>query len=77
MFFHVESTFIVRANSEPTSISPFLILNHLQGYGVSMKNGLTYRQLVETVGIHPTSSEEIVNLSITKSSGEDAAAGGC
>jgi hypothetical protein len=64
-------------NSEPTSISPFLILNYFQGYGVSMKNGLTYRQLVETVGIHPTSSEEIVNLSITKSSGEDAAAGGC
>jgi len=49
----------------------------MQGYGVAMKNGLTYRQLVETVGIHPTSSEEIVNLSITKSSGEDAAAGGC
>jgi len=49
----------------------------MQGYGVSMKNGLTYRQLVETVGIHPSSSEEIVNLSITKSSGEDAAAGGC
>ncbi len=42
-----------------------------------MKTGLTYRQLVETVGIHPTSSEEIVTLSITKSSGEDAAAGGC
>jgi len=49
----------------------------MQGYGVSMKNGLTYRQLVETVGIHPSSSEEIVNLCITKSSGEDAAAGGC
>jgi len=49
----------------------------MQGYGVSMKNRLTYRQLVETVGIHPTSSEEIVTLSITKSSGEDAAAGGC
>lgn len=49
----------------------------MQGYGVSMKNGLTYRQLTDTVGIHPTSSEEIVTLSITKSSGEDAAAGGC
>lgn len=47
----------------------------MQGYGISMKNGLTYRQLTETVGIHPTSSEEIVTLSITKSSGEDAAAG--
>lgn len=49
----------------------------MQGYGVSMKNGLTYSQLTNTVGIHPTSSEEIVTLSITKSSGEDAAAGGC
>jgi len=49
----------------------------MQGYGVSMRTGLNYRQLVETVGIHPTSSEEIVNLSISKSSGEDAAAGGC
>jgi thioredoxin reductase (NADPH) len=45
----------------------------MQGYGVSMKRGLTYRELTETVGIHPTSSEEIVTLSITKSSGEDAA----
>mmetsp|Transcript_28234 Transcript_28234/g.60589 ORF Transcript_28234/g.60589 Transcript_28234/m.60589 type:complete len:630 (-) Transcript_28234:270-2159(-) len=49
----------------------------MQGYGVSMRTGLTYRDLVETVGIHPTSSEELVTLSITKSSGEDAAAGGC
>jgi len=49
----------------------------MQGYGVSMKNGLTYRQLTDTVGIHPTSSEELVTLSITKSSGDDAAAGGC
>jgi len=49
----------------------------MQGYGVPMKKGLTYRQLIDTVGIHPTSSEELVTLSITKSSGEDAAAGGC
>jgi len=42
-----------------------------------MKDGLTYRQLIDTVGIHPSSSEELVTLSITKSSGEDAAAGGC
>ena len=40
-----------------------------------MKKGLTYRELVDTVGIHPTSAEELVSLSITKSSGEDAAAG--
>lgn len=49
----------------------------MQGYGVAMKMGLPYKQLIDTVGIHPTSSEEIVSLTITKSSGEDAAAGGC
>jgi len=49
----------------------------MQGYGVSMKKGMTFKELTDTVGIHPTSSEEIVTLSITKSSGEDAAAGGC
>lgn len=49
----------------------------MQGYGVSMKSGLTFKHLIATVGIHPTSAEEIVTLSISKSSGEDAAAGGC
>lgn len=49
----------------------------MQGYGAAMKNGLTFKTLTDTVGIHPTSSEEIVTLAITKSSGEDAAAGGC
>ena len=49
----------------------------MQGYGAAMKQGLSFGVLKETVGIHPTSSEEIVSLSITKSSGEDAAAGGC
>ena len=49
----------------------------MQGYGTAMKRGVTYKELVETVGIHPTSSEEIVTLSITKSSGKSASAGGC
>lgn len=49
----------------------------MQGYGVAMKSCLTFKKLKDTVGIHPTSSEEIVTLSVTKSSGEDAAAGGC
>lgn len=49
----------------------------MQGFGAAMKNGLTFKTLTETVGIHPTSAEEITALSITKSSGEDAAAGGC
>lgn len=49
----------------------------MQGYGTAMKKGLTFKDLEDTVGIHPTSAEEIVTLSVTKSSGEDAAAGGC
>ena len=49
----------------------------MQGYGSAMKNGITFTDLKETVGIHPTSAEEIVMLSVTMSSGEDAAAGGC
>lgn len=49
----------------------------MQGYGAAVKCGLTFEQLKDTVGIHPTSSEEVVTLAITKSSGEDAAAGGC
>jgi len=49
----------------------------MQGYGAAIKCGLTFGQLKGTVGIHPTSSEEICTLTVTKSSGEDAAAGGC
>jgi len=49
----------------------------MQGYGAAMKNGLTYEHLKDTVGIHPTSSEEIVQISVTKSSGDSASAGGC
>jgi len=49
----------------------------MQGYGTAMKKGITFEDLENTVGIHPTSAEEIVTLSVTKSSGEDAAAGGC
>jgi thioredoxin reductase (NADPH) len=49
----------------------------MQGYGVAMKQGLTFKTLTDTVAIHPTSAEELVTLSVTKSSGEDAAAGGC
>lgn len=49
----------------------------LQGYGVAIKKGISYEELVDTVGIHPTNAEEIVSLTVTKSSGEDAGAGGC
>lgn len=49
----------------------------MQGYGAAVKKGLTFQDLQDTVGIHPTSSEEIVTLTVTKSSGKDATAGGC
>eukprot|EP00522_Entomoneis_paludosa_P014887 CAMPEP_0172451622 /NCGR_PEP_ID=MMETSP1065-20121228/9586_1 /TAXON_ID=265537 /ORGANISM="Amphiprora paludosa, Strain CCMP125" /LENGTH=624 /DNA_ID=CAMNT_0013203585 /DNA_START=44 /DNA_END=1918 /DNA_ORIENTATION=+ len=49
----------------------------MQGYGVSMRQGLTFKGLTDTVGIHPTSAEELVTISVTKSSGEAADAGGC
>lgn len=49
----------------------------MQGYGTAMKNGLSFKTLTDTVGIHPTSAEELVTMSVTKSSGEDAGAAGC
>lgn len=49
----------------------------MQGYGTAVKKGITFQDLADTVGIHPTSAEEIVTLSVTKSSGKSAAAGGC
>ena len=39
--------------------------------------GLTYHQLSTTIGIHPTSAEEIVKLNITKRSGDDPTVTGC
>ncbi|KAL3806539.1 hypothetical protein ACHAXA_006592 [Cyclostephanos tholiformis] len=49
----------------------------MQGFGTAMKLGCTFDDIVETVGIHPTTAEEFTTLSITKDSGENAAAGGC
>mmetsp|Transcript_1343 Transcript_1343/g.1652 ORF Transcript_1343/g.1652 Transcript_1343/m.1652 type:complete len:621 (+) Transcript_1343:166-2028(+) len=49
----------------------------MQGYGTAMKKGITFQDLKDTVGIHPTSAEEIVTLSVTKSSGEAPDADGC
>jgi len=49
----------------------------LQGFGLAMKKKITFQDLEDTVGIHPTSAEEIVTLSVTKSSGASASAGGC
>jgi glutathione reductase (NADPH) len=34
----------------------------VQGFGVAMKAGITKKQLDSTVGIHPTSAEELVTM---------------
>ena len=49
----------------------------IQGYGVAVKAGLRYKTLLDTVGIHPTVSEEFTQLTISKSSGESAEKSGC
>jgi thioredoxin reductase (NADPH) len=49
----------------------------IQGYGVALKCALTYTQLIETVGIHPTVAEEFTTLTVSKSSGADAQKAGC
>ena len=41
------------------------------GLAMAMKLGLTKRDLDFTIGVHPSVSEDIFNLEITKRSGED------
>jgi len=49
----------------------------IQGYGLAVKKGLTYKELVSMVGIHPTVGEEFTTMTITKSSGASIAKTGC
>jgi len=42
----------------------------IQGYAVAMRMGATKEQFDNTVGIHPTTSEEILGLKTTKAEGE-------
>ncbi|XP_071848834.1 thioredoxin reductase 2, mitochondrial-like isoform X2 [Apostichopus japonicus] len=49
----------------------------MQGFAVAFRCGLSFEDLSESCGIHPTSAEEIVKLNITKSSGEDPTVSGC
>lgn len=49
----------------------------IQGFSAAINCGLTMKTLQLTVGIHPTSAEEIVKLNITKSSGLDPTVTGC
>jgi thioredoxin reductase (NADPH) len=43
----------------------------MQGFAVAMKMGVTKNVIDETVGIHPTSAEEIVGMTAIKSVGEE------
>lgn len=49
----------------------------IQGFAVALRCKLSFAQLVQTVGIHPTSAEELVKLRITKRSGLDPTVTGC
>nr|XP_012309613.1 thioredoxin reductase 2, mitochondrial isoform X6 [Aotus nancymaae] len=48
-----------------------------QGFALGIKCGASYVQVMQTVGIHPTCSEEIVKLRISKRSGLDPTVTGC
>lgn len=48
-----------------------------QGWSLAMKCGATYDDFWNTVGIHPTTAEELTILSVTKASGESAEGGSC
>ncbi|KAH8077204.1 thioredoxin-disulfide reductase [Aureococcus anophagefferens] len=48
-----------------------------QGFSIAMRKGATYADFISTVGIHPAVAEEFTSMTVTKSSGESAAKGGC
>jgi pyruvate/2-oxoglutarate dehydrogenase complex dihydrolipoamide dehydrogenase (E3) component len=41
------------------------------GFALAMKLGLTKSHLDSTIGIHPSTSEDLFNLDVTKRSGEE------
>ena len=49
----------------------------VQGFAVAMRCGATYKDFYDTVGIHPTCSERVCDLRVSKSSGESADSSGC
>lgn len=48
-----------------------------QGFAVALKCGATKAQFDDTVGIHPTTAEEVCGLDVTKRSGASAEKSGC
>lgn len=49
----------------------------IQGFAVALRCGATWSGLSGSVGIHPTTAEEVVKLHITKRSGADPTVTGC
>ncbi len=49
----------------------------IQGFAVAFRKGLHLKDLQDTVGIHPTIAEEVVGLTISKSSGLSTEKAGC
>ena len=49
----------------------------MQGFALALRAGVTKAELDETVGIHPTSAEELVGLKVTKRSRLPAEKDGC
>lgn len=65
-------------NSESVAIiGTFLPLIMIINNPVVCRCGLTIEQLTTTIGIHPTCSEELVKLHITKRSGLDPTVTAC
>ena len=49
----------------------------MQGFSMAVRLGLKYEDLQETIGIHPTTAEELVGLTTTKREDPDAKNEGC
>lgn len=49
----------------------------IQGFSAALNCGITIKQLMNTVGIHPTIAEEFTRLNITKRSGKDPNPASC
>ena len=49
----------------------------MQGFALAVRLGATKADLDATVGIHPSSAEELVHVRVTKRSGADAAKSSC
>lgn len=49
----------------------------MQGFAVAMRCNCTMKDIQDTVGIHPTTAEEVVGLSVTKRENPNANKKGC